>query len=263
MTPPERSALAPAFANPAIVPVAYSRSSYRFCKDASGTVMMTLVGREEASVATGSEWQSVPVSSGCNGPAAAPQGQLSAIAPMSSGAGTYHDLTITISVNRDTRYAGYVWLLGGYFSWSNNFPYGADWQNQNPDKFATSWAGGLSLMSDGFSGKYYPSAGGTVSALDISRQSVSANAGVGYTFHEWSTFGCVPQGGRCMANWGQTWQDIQESTYHGQIANVVVEYFHTTGGDVGYTFGFGPASITLTPSTGQPWQVAAYTSFTY
>lgn len=224
---------------------------------------MTLVARDDASVATGSEWRSVPVPSGCQSTTASSGVQTATITPMSSGSGGYHDLTITISVNRDTRYSGYVWLLGGYFSWSNTFPYGADSWNQNPDKFATSWAGGLALMSDGSSGMYYPSAGGTASPLDIWRQSVSGNAGVGYSFHEWSTFGCAPQGIRCMANWGQTWQDIQESTYHGQIANVVIEYFHTNGGEFGYTFGFGPASITLTPSTNQPWQAAAYTSFTY
>lgn len=117
---------------------------------------MTLVARDDASVATGSEWRSVPVPSGCQSTTASSGVQTATITPMSSGSGGYHDLTITISVNRDTRYSGYVWLLGGYFSWSNTFPYGADSFNQNPDKFATSWAGGLALMSDGSSGMYYP-----------------------------------------------------------------------------------------------------------
>ncbi len=242
-------------ADPRIVPVAYSRFRYRVAQTADGTETVTLLERQDASATTGFALTRTT--------AAAPK-----IVPTAAGTGGYHDLYISISVNRDTRYAGYVWLLGGYFSFSNGYAYGMDAYNGTEDKFATGWAGGLAMIADGYSGVYYRPTGVNPGPLDIHRDGGTANAGVSYSFHEWARTACGPQGlYSCQVQWGQNWQDIQETTWANALANVVITYYHTAGSSLNAGIGVsvsGPSvSLTPSPSSAVAWSAAAYTSFTH
>lgn len=235
------------------VPVAYARFRYRVSVAPDGTETPALIEREDASAATGFDLLTTA------GPAA--------IAPMSSGTTTYYDLYMSISVNRDTRYSGYTWLLGGYFSYSKNNATSLDWCNSTEDKLATGWAGGtLVMIADGYSGTYYGSPIYPAGPLDIHRDGgIVPNAAVSYAFHEWNQNQCTYH--PFSAQWGQTWQDIQETTYANQMVNVELSYFHDGGSQLspGVSVSVsGPSiSISASPSSAIVWSAGAYTYFTH
>lgn len=257
MEPQERAEMDARTADPRIVPVAYSRFRYRIAQTADGTETLTLLERQDASATSGFALTTIA--------STAPE-----VVPMAAGTGGYQDLYISISVNRDTRYSGYVWLLGGYFSFSS--PSSAlsglfDIYNGTEDKFATGWAGGLALIADGASGVYYRPTSVNPGPLDIRRDGVTANAGVSYSFHEWARTACGPQGlYSCQVQWGQNWQNIQETTWKNTLSNVVITYYHTSGSSLNPGIGVsvsGPSVwLTASPSSAVVWSAAAYTSFT-
>jgi len=66
--------------------------------------------------------------------------------------------------------------------------------------------------------------------------------------------------------WGQNWQNIQETTWKNTLSNVVITYYHTSGSSLNPGIGVsvsGPyVSLTASPSSAVVWSAAAYTSFT-
>lgn len=157
--------------------------------------------------------------------------------------------------------------MGGYFSYSRNNATSLDLCNSTEDKLATGWAGGtLALIADGYSGLYYGTPVYPAAPLDIHRDgSIVPNAAVSYAFHEWNQNQCNYY--YRNAQWGQTWQDIRETTYANQMANVVLAYFHDAGSQLNPGISVsasGPSiSISATPSSAIAWSVGAYTYFTH
>ncbi len=242
-----------------IVPVAHKSVWLRHdtASDGSWTVVPVRILR--ASVATGyglEEWLRHPQSASGG-----------TVEPLSTD--YYGDMYVSLTVNRDTRYSGYVWLVASYVqvpSTAGVFQGLFDTYNGTEDMLATAWAGGLALVRDYASGAYYRPTSVNPGPLDIHRADVVPNAGVAYMFHEWARTPCGPQGlYSCQLSWAQSWQNIREQRFVNQVSNAVVKYVHTAAASISpeITVGTtgGSLSIGVTPATAPKWTYSLYEYF--
>lgn len=177
-----------------------------------------------------------------------------------SGSAARYDLYASVGIARLSG-PGYRWVIASYFRWNGTG--GIDFCNRNEDSIATAWAGGLALHSDSAIGWYRPY-GQTISPLDIYRSDVTANVGVGWSFHELkqrSSQVCS------IVNWGEGDAYIGEPSWQSRTSNVTMKYVHTKGStsySLGFTVpsGMGP-SISVSPSDGNQWSVAAFATFNH
>ena len=233
----ERERLQAVFDDPeAFLPVAYTRAFYRVVPDGQGGERVEQVGSYED-----------------------PKSQLripSTLTAASSGTGGAYDLYISVAVWRTSTTGVYEWGIESYFDWRGSN--GADFCNQNVDRFGTSWAGDLYLSSDNWNGKYN-TIDGVTNDLDLYRSDATPNEGVGWAFHEWKPWvqtSCV------QADWGRAAAYIRETSWAGRTDNVVHRYFHTKG-TTSYSLSFYNASITITPGDSNQWSAAAYADFSH
>jgi hypothetical protein len=256
MEPDERVAWDAQLADPRVIPVAYHGEWLRVSADGDGAARLAPVRVVRASVATGFAIDDTQ-----------PAERAGGIEPAMTGG--YGDMYMSITVNRDTRYGQYVWLIGSYVSVPRSasvFTGVGDTYNGTKDMIANGWAGGLALYLDGFSGKYYRPTSVNPGPLDINRSDIVPNAAVAYMFHEWARTACGPQGlYSCQMNWAQTWQDVKEATYKGEDVNVIMKYVHTAANTISPDItvgGTGPGiSIGVGPASGIDWSYAIFESF--
>jgi hypothetical protein len=240
--PEERARLAVRYAQEdQYLPVAYTRAYYKVDVAPDGSSTLTEVGR--TSPRPGSHLRLPDLSTAS-----------------SSGVTTRYDLVASIGIGRLSG-PGYRWVVANYFHW--NGANGIDACNAAEDSIATSWAGGLTLSSDSYYGKYQPY-GSLVSPLDIYRSDVAANSGVGWSFHELkqrSSQICT------NVNWGEGDAYIREPSWQSKTSNVVMKYVHTKGSG-SYSLGFSipggvGASISVSPADSNQWATAAFADFNH
>lgn len=246
-----------------IVPVAHRSVWLHLNQTLNGTWTAVPIRAVRVSVATGfrlEEWiESLQPT----------QDAAGTIDPLSTGG--YGDMYMSLTVNRDTRYSGYVWLVASYISvpaTARVFQGAFDTYNGTEDMLATAWAGDLALVRDFASGEYYRPTSVNPGPLDIHRTDVVPNAAVAYMFHEWARTPCGPQGlYSCQLRWAQSWQNIQELTYQNRLANAVVKYIHTAGSAISpeITVGISGASVSIgvTPASAPKWSYALSETFVH
>jgi len=223
------------------LPVAYTRAYFQVTVTPDGRATVTEVGAAQ--------------------PTRGSNLRLSALAAAaSSGTTGRYDLYASVGIAR-LGGPGYRWVIASYFKWNGSK--GIDACNLNEDSIAAAWAGGLALYSDASYGYYQPF-GGTVSPLDIYRSDVAPNLGVGWSFHELKQRGsqiCT------NVNWGEGDAYISEPSWQFKTSNVTAKYVHTKA-STSYSLGFGlpggvSPSISVSPTDGNQWSVAAFATFSH
>ena len=223
------------------LPVAYTRAWFRVATDKDGRTVVSEVGPSRPR--PGSHLR-------------LPDLRTAA----ASGSAARYDLYTSVGIARLSG-PGYRWVIASYFRWNGSS--GIDACNRNEDSIATGWAGGLVLHSDSATGFYRPY-GATVSPLDIYRSDVSANVGVGWSFHELKQRNSQT----CTnVNWGEGDAYIGEPSWQSRTSNVTMKYVHTKGStsySLGFSVpgGFGP-SISVSPSDSNQWSTAAFATFNH
>jgi hypothetical protein len=225
----------------AYLPVAYTRARYRVTTGTNGETIVTEVG---PSLPRPGSHLRLP--------------DLRTAA--ASGSTSRYDLYASIGIARLSG-PGYRWVIASYFRWNGSN--GIDACNRNEDSIATAWAGGLALQSDAATGFYQPY-GQTISPLDIYRSDVTANVGVGWSFHELKQRNSQT----CTnAHWGEGDAYIGEPSWQSRTSNATMKYLHTKGStsySLGFTVpsGMGP-SISVSPADSNQWSTAAFATFNH
>jgi hypothetical protein len=223
------------------LPVAYTRAYFRVTTAPDGSVLVSEVG--PSSPRPGSHLRLPNLRSAA-----------------ASGSTSRYDLYASVGIARLSG-PGYRWVIASYFRWNGSN--GIDFCNRNEDSIATAWAGGLALHGDSATGFYQPY-GSTISPLDIYRSDITANVGVGWSFHELkqrSSQVCS------NVNWGEGDAYIGEPSWQSRTSNVTFKYVHTKG-STSYSLGFtvpsgaGP-SISVSPADGNQWSTAAFAAFNH
>lgn len=223
------------------LPVAYTRARFRVTTGRDGMIIVTEVGPSRSR--PGSHLR-------------LPDLRTAA----ASGSTSRYDLYASVGIARLSG-PGYRWVIASHFRWDGSS--GIDACNRNEDSIATAWAGGLALHSDSATGFYRPY-GQTISPLDIYRSDVTANVGVGWSFHE-----LKQRNSQTCTNvhWGEGDAYIGEPSWQSRTSNVTAKYIHTKGStsySLGFTVpsGMGP-SISVSPADGNQWSASAFATFNH
>lgn len=240
MGPEERERRSARWADPTVLPVAYSRAYFVLEDDGSGHTTPVEVGRTD-----GSEKPNFRV----------PNLDTAA----TTGSGGRYDLYISVAVVRMSCSGCYQWGIDNWVDWTGRT--GMDFANGVEESFGTSWAGDLTLNSDTYAGEYNKCCSSTLAKqLDIYRSDATPNEGVGWSFHEWADYSqCCTK----SVNWADGTAHIRETSWKSRSDNVVHKYFHTKGGTAGYSLSFFNAGISITPADSNQWSVAAYATFSH
>lgn len=231
VSPKERKRLEKLFNDPTIMPVAYTAVNYEVVSVDGTNITVRPVGGYD----TTAEESALVLPN-----------MRTATHTNSSGSGGRYELSIYLFVGR-TSHTSLEWVVAPSFQWT-------DWVHMNAcngaeDSWAISWAGNLTLNRDSFqtywkiNGSRFPT---------VYRSDMSPNVGVGWSFDEW-----MPWATSCdWTYYGVASAYIRETSWQNRTDNVAMKYFHTTGSG-SYGLSFGPATITISPTSSQ-WSAAAY-----
>jgi hypothetical protein len=239
MGPEERERRSARWADPTVLPVAYSRAYFVLEDDGAGGKTPVEVGRTDGSAKPNFRVPNLDTAA-------------------TSGSGGRYDLYISVAVVRMSCSGCYQWGIDNWVDWKGTN--GMDYANNVEESFGTSWAGDLTLNSDTYAGEYNKCCGTPIKKLDIYRSDATPNEGVGWSFHE---IGDPSQCCTKTVNWADGTAHIRETTWKSRSDNVVHKYFHTKGGTAGYSLSFFNAGISITPADSNQWSVAAYATFSH
>jgi hypothetical protein len=167
-----------------------------------------------------------------------------ATGPTPLGQEDYNGLWMSLSAIRNTSQPNYTYDIRIHYDWHSDMDLGGE------DSLGTAWAGGMALISDSHYGfyrdgkKYYGH-----------RETVSANAGVSWSFYEYyrACGGCTTY----RSNYGYLDARIRKGSFGNKDTNVIGKYFHTFQ-NLEYSLSIsGTPSISISPTTSQ-WSLALY-----